>query len=111
MTWNGKTCVDENATGPSFFMFEEALQHAAKQAAETKKEWRLPNVKEITSLMDYSQPDMAINSTIFPSTPNAQSWSSSSYSSDAFFSWIVHFYYGKVYFDYTEDMGVARLVR
>ncbi len=92
-------------------MFEEALQHAAKQAAETKKEWRLPNVKEITSLMDYSQPDMAINSTIFPSTPNAQSWSSSSYSSDAFFSWIVHFYYGKVYFDYTEDMGVARLVR
>ena len=111
MLWNGKTCVDENGSGPSFFMFEEALQHAAKQAANTKKGWRLPNVKEITSLMDYSQPDMAINSTIFPSTPNAQSWSSSSYSSDAFFSWIVHFYYGKVYFDYTEDKGVVRLVR
>jgi hypothetical protein len=68
-------------------------------------------VKEITSLMDYSQTDMTIDSTIFPSTPNAQSWSSSSYSSDAFFSWIVHFYYGKVYFDYTEDKGVVRLVR
>jgi hypothetical protein len=111
MTWNGKTCVDENATGPSFFMFEEALQHAAKQAAETKKGWRLPNVKEITSLMDYSQTDMTIDSAVFPQTPNAQSWSSSSYTADAFFSWIVHFYYGKVYFDYTEDKGVARLVR
>ncbi|MDQ5939103.1 MAG: hypothetical protein QG557_50 [Pseudomonadota bacterium] len=111
MLWNGQTCVDENGSGPSFFMFEEALQHAAKQAANTKKGWRLPNVKEITSLMDYSQPDMAINLNVFTATPNAQSWSSSSYSADAFNSWIVHLYYGKVYYDYTEDKGVVRLVR
>ena len=111
MTWNGKTCIDENMSGPLFFMYQEALQRATHQAAETKKAWRLPNIKELTSLMDYTQTDMTIDSTAFPATPNAQSWSSSSYSADAFFSWIVHFYYGKVYFDYTEDMGVVRLVR
>ena len=111
MTWNGKTCVPENISGETYFMFQEALQRASNQAAETKKAWRLPNIKELTSLMDYSQIDMAIDSNAFPATPNAQSWSSSSYSADAFFSWIVHFYYGKVYFDYTEDMGIVRLVR
>ncbi|HCT99339.1 MAG TPA: hypothetical protein DF614_04540 [Methylococcaceae bacterium] len=111
MRWSGQTCVDESLSGPTFFMFQEALQHAVYQADQTKKAWRLPNIKELTSLMDYSQADMAIDSTVFPSTPNAQAWSSSSYSADAFYSWIVHFYYGKVYFDYTEDMGTVRLVR
>ena len=111
MMWDGKTCASESMSGETYFMFQEALQRAANQAAETKKAWRLPNIKELTSLMDYSQTDMAIDSIAFPATPNAQSWSSSSYSADAFFSWIVHFYYGKVYFDYTEDMGVVRLVR
>lgn len=111
MTWNGTTCTPESVSGETYFMFQEALQRASNQAAQTKKAWRLPNIKELTSLMDYSQANMAIDPNAFPATPNAQSWSSSSYSADAFFSWIVHFYYGKVYFDYTEDMGVVRLVR
>jgi hypothetical protein len=41
---------------------------------------------------------------VFPVTPNAQSWASSSYSADAFLVGLCIFTTAK-YFDYTEDMG------
>jgi hypothetical protein len=41
----------------------------------------------------------------FPAKPNAQSWTSSNYSADAFLVGLQIFYYGKVYFDYPQDMG------
>jgi hypothetical protein len=47
----------------------------------------------------------------FPSKPNAQSWTSSNYSADAFLVGLQIFYYGKVYFDYPEEMGEVRLMR
>ncbi len=107
MTWNGTTCVGEPFGG----MLQESLERAANQARLTGKAWRLPNIKELSSLVDTTQPKLAIDSTIFPATPNDQVWSSSSYAVDAFFGWVVHFYYGSNYYTYLEDTGMVRLVR
>jgi len=107
MKWNGATCVGEPFGG----MLQESLERAANQARLTGKAWRLPNIKELSSLVDTTQPKLAIDSTIFPATPNDQVWSSSSYAVDAFFGWVVHFYYGSNYYTYLEDTGVVRLVR
>ncbi len=107
MTWNGTTCVGE----PFGAMLQEGLQRAASEARLTGKAWRLPNIKELTSLVDTSQQNLAIDLAVFPATPNDQVWSSSSYSLDAFFGWVVHFYYGSSYYTYLEDTGVIRLVR
>jgi hypothetical protein len=107
MKWNGKTCVGYPFGG----MLVESLQRAASEARLTGKNWRLPNIKELSSLIDTSQPDLAIDSTVFPETPNDQMWSSSPYALDAFFGWAVHFYYGSSYYTYLEDIAMMRLVR
>jgi hypothetical protein len=107
MKWDGKTCSGYPFGG----MLVESLQRAASEARVTGKNWRLPNIKELGSLVDMSQPNLAIDLTIFPNTPNDQMWSSSPYALDAFFGWAVHFYYGASYYTYLEDIGMMRLVR
>ncbi|MCX7098620.1 MAG: DUF1566 domain-containing protein [Methylococcales bacterium] len=106
-TWNGYACVGS----PLGFMFQEALQRAEAVRNDTGKNWRIPNIKELTGLIDTSQTTVAINQNLFPNTQNDQHWSSSSFTTDAFFAWVAHFFYGSVYYTYTEDTAVVRLVR
>ncbi|MGM9424558.1 DUF1566 domain-containing protein [Hydrogenophaga sp. MI9] len=56
-TWNGSTCT---GTASSFFL-EAALSHARSQAG-----WRMPNVKELNSITDYSRYVPALDTTLFP---------------------------------------------
>lgn len=107
MKWDGKTCTGY----PLGAMLVESLHRATNEANLTGKNWRLPNIKELGSLVDMSQPNLAIDLTIFPNTPNDQMWTSSPYALDAFFGWMVHFYYGASYYSYLEDTGMIRLVR
>lgn len=107
MRWNGKSC-EGHVFGA---MLVESLERAAMQAKLTGKNWRLPNIKELASLVDFSQKNLAIDTNIFPQTPNDQFWSSSPYAMDAFYGWVTHFYYGSSYYTYLEDTGVVRLVR
>ena len=107
MRWNGKSCEGQVFGA----MLIESLERAAMQAKLTGKNWRLPNIKELASLVDFSQAKLAIDSNVFPQTPNDQFWSSSPYAMDAFYGWVTHFYYGSSYYTYLEDTGVVRLVR
>jgi hypothetical protein len=57
--------------------------------------WRLPTLKELQSLVDYSQktPPM-IDSTAFPGVPSAMFWSASPLAGDSSYAWYVGFYNG-----------------
>ncbi|WLE97794.1 MAG: DUF1566 domain-containing protein [Candidatus Electrothrix communis] len=57
--------------------------------------WRVPNVKELQSIVDESAKDPAINTTCFPNTPTGYVWSSSPYAADGTRSWIVSFSNGQ----------------
>jgi hypothetical protein len=107
MRWNGKSCDGFAFAG----MFVESLERAAMQAKLTGKNWRLPNVKELSSLVDFAQEKLAIDETIFPQTLNDQFWSSSVSSFNPFYGWVTHFYYGSSYYTYIEAIGRVRLVR
>ena len=72
-SWSGSTC-----TGSAIlFTHEDALAHARLYG-----DWRLPNVKELSSLADRGCFAPAIDSTAFPDTPSNGYWSSSPYASD-----------------------------
>lgn len=107
MAWDGQTC----AGGPEFFMWHQALHRAEAVARSTGQGWRLPNVKELASLVETGAQGLAIDPAAFPGTPNDQFWSSSPYAQDAFYAWAVHTFYGSVYYTYLEDNGAVRLVR
>ena len=82
-TWNGTVC-----TGT-----ESALTWSAAVAAGGVSggvTWRLPNIRELTSLMDMACASPAVNTAMFPSVPfNGTYWTSTSVSTDHSRAWFV----------------------
>ena len=58
-------------------------------------DWRLPNINELQSLVDYSKHNPAIDRYYFPIAESSDYWSSTTYSDDTGSAWSVHFYNGK----------------
>lgn len=104
MRWDGTTCAGQ----PTYYMWPEALQHTGPG----RTGWRLPNVKEMASLVNTrSTGPLAMYTAAFPGLTNDQFWTSTPFVLDAFYGWVVHSFYGHSYFTYLEDMGAVRLVR
>lgn len=74
-SWDGTTCSDI----ASVFTYETALQQATAQANSTGKAWRLPNVKELSSILEKGLPDPSIYTQAFPATPVSSFWTASPY--------------------------------
>lgn len=64
-------------------------------------DWRLPTREELESIAETCREAPAINSNIFPNTPWAGFWSSSSGDSNSEHAWFVGFYYGLA-FEYSQ---------
>ena len=64
--------------------------------------WRLPNKKELLSIVDYNHYTPSIN-TVFTNTSSSYYWSATTHAHYTGTAWIVHFYYG--YTDYYTKSG------
>lgn len=107
MTASGGTC---NGTAGTF-THEAALQRATAQVASSGVAWRLPNVKELSSIADKSRLNPAIDTTAFPATPSGVFWSSSPYVGNSDIAWGVHFGDGYVSYNFRSYYFLVRLVR
>ena len=106
---SGAGCASGSAAA---FTWPKALQHAEAAVFAGSDRWRLPNKKELASLVEQRCYDPAINERYFPNTPSSAAfWSSSAYAAYSGDAWAVHFRdssvtgYGKDYARY------VRLVR
>ena len=87
------------------FTWQAALQQA-------DSDWRVPNIKELGSIVELSCIRPAINEVVFPATPsNKGYWSSSPNANYSNGAWIVNFGYGGGHLDAKNDFLHARLVR
>lgn len=103
-TWSGSTCVG----GLTVLTHEGALAYAATQTGG----WRLPNVKELRSLVDTSRSSPAINPVAFPNTASTTYWSSTPDVQLSSSAWSVEFGLGDVNSTGRNTFGVlVRLVR
>lgn len=99
MVYSGGTCTGTART----FTHEAALQRASAQAGSPGIAWRLPNIKELSSIADKSfSPAMAIDPTAFPAMPGNEFWSASPDVGNSLNAWEVFFgdgfvgnYYGR----------------
>ena len=108
MTFKGNTCTGSGTT----YTHEQALQRATREATRTGLDWRLPNVKELSSLVDRSRREPAIDAKAFPATPSKWFWSSSPYVGGSGSAWYVDFNDGVVVSYYGRYLNNAvRLVR
>ena len=70
-TWDGITCTGVETC----LTWADALGQAASSTFANHTDWRLPNVKELRSLVEECRFFPSINDTIFPATPSLFIWS------------------------------------
>jgi hypothetical protein len=71
-----------------------ALQYAERMNRESflgHSNWRLPNIKELSSIAEVQCVNPALNSALFPAAPALKVWSSSPYSLYPHYSWFFDF--------------------
>ena len=113
-SWRGSTC--KGRVGK--YTPEQALAYAKTQnTTDSVTGWRLPNVKELSSLADRGCQKPAIDSTVFPPATMSDYWYETSspfvnHSGTAWEAWGVDFYAGRVGAAPSAPSGGAvRLVR
>jgi len=77
------------------YTWQNALMYAQNNTFAQQSDWRLPNIKELNSIVELTCYSPAINETVFPNTALSYYWSASAgaYSSNS--AWIVNFNNGK----------------
>ena len=74
-------------------------------------DWRLPDPRELLSIVSNDRVNPSIDTTYFPNTVASWFWSASPYASPPYYAWHVDFYYGYVYYGFKSVAEYVRLVR
>ena len=93
------------------FTWANALAHAEASTFGGYTDWRLPNVKELSSLVEDCRVSPSINTNLFPNTPSNRFWSGSPFAYDSLSAWGVDFGNGSADHGYRSGSGRVRLVR
>ena len=111
MTWNNNTCTGSE----SDLTWQSALQQAVTVNGAGgyvgKTDWRVPNQKELRSIIERQCYSPAINLNIFPNTPSSSFWSSSPGAGDSSYAWYVFFDVGYGGWGDRSNTYAVRLVR
>ncbi len=74
----------------------KSIEYCETLTLDGHDDWRLPNIKELLSIFDSSLYEPAIDTNTFVNIPLSDSylWSSTTYSYDSTYGWVVHSNYG-----------------
>lgn len=86
--WSGNTC-----TGSAM---RYTWQQAMIASQELGEGYRLPNIKELSSIANYQCHEPAFDPTLFPATPEHSYWSSSPYIKSPAYAWGLNTYIGDI---------------
>lgn len=90
-SWTGSSCSGTATT------YTWAQATALTSAFASYSDWRLPTVRELSTIVEMDAYRPAINGTIFPNTPASSFWSASAYAGSSDRAWEVHFTNGGDY--------------
>lgn len=75
----------------------KAIAKLNEQAFQGHTDWRLPEIHELLSLVDYIRADPAIDTERFPDTESAWYWTATPYAGVSGAAWVVNFLNGSAY--------------
>lgn len=104
----GAACASGTATG---YTWQGALQLADGHDFAGYSDWRVPNIKELTSIVEMSCYDPAINLSVFPNDPGLRVWSASPDANHSNYAWYVNFADGGDHYNPRDTTKWLRLVR
>ncbi|MEK7846656.1 MAG: DUF1566 domain-containing protein, partial [Nitrospinota bacterium] len=91
--------------------WESAITYCEGLSLGSYTDWRLPNIKELKSIVDNTKYNPSIDTTYFPNTNSSIYWSSTTVADLTSYAWGVDFYDGYVYYDFKSYNGYVRCVR
>ncbi len=103
---NGAGCNFGNQTD-----WEAAIDWAEGLNFAGYSDWKLPNRRQLESLVDSGTSGPAINTAYFPRTPSVNYWSGSTRASDTTYAWYVNFGSGIVSYMSKTNTNDVRAVR
>jgi hypothetical protein len=97
--------------GVDLYTWQEALQAAETfNISSGESGWRLPDIKELLSIVEYGCRSPAVNANLFPDTPVGEYWSSSvPHNASGVFT--IDFSSGASYTNQFDEAAKVRLVR
>jgi hypothetical protein len=101
--WKNGTC-DGNARKMS-------LSTAQTVIKKNYPEWRLPQLKEITAIVELHCINPAINQVFFPNTPATDFWTATEFVNRNEYAWLVNFLYAESHVDHVSKNALVRLVK
>lgn len=117
-TWDGTTCVGtaENYTWQQAFTRVADVNAGASGTWNAgQRDWRLPSINELKSIVEQGCYSPSINLTQFPTTPNVVFWTNSPVANSPDYAWHVHFGFGYssngIYSSNRSEGKAVRLVR
>ena len=115
---NGDGTVTDSSTGLMWqqntvpgTIWEGAFSYSESLTLAGYDDWRLPNHKELQSIVDYGAYDPAIGSDFFPNSESSSYWASSTYVGSPSLTWAVFFYYGYLIGSSKTSINYLRCVR
>ena len=92
--------------------WEQALGYCENLVYAGYSDWRLPNIRELESIVNCGTVSPAINTTYFPNTISDRYWTSTTYVPSTVSTWVVGFDNGFVSYRYKQpNAGYVRCVR
>ena len=109
--YGGTNCGTTVSDSQNRFTWANALAHAEGHTFAGHSDWRLPNLKELRSLVEECRIQPAINDAVFPNTPPSVVWSGSPLAGNPSGAWYVGFNGGSASYSNRNGDNLVRLVR
>jgi hypothetical protein len=106
-TWQDGDCIGQ-ATAHTW---QEALELSVGYDLNDSKNWRLPNIKELSVIIERSCTSPSINTAAFPQTPDEDFWTSTPSVLDPQRAWVIGFLNGTSSLRAKDRSIYVRLVR
>jgi hypothetical protein len=101
----------QRAVAPSTYTWATAKTYCESLTLAGYSDWRLPSVRELSTLVDPRTSQPAIERTIFPSTPADKFWTATAYAPATGSAWTVVFNDGGVLQYAVGELHYVRCVR
>ena len=106
-SWSGATCTGSASSAT----WANALKAGVSDSTAGYNDWRLPNLKELRSIVEEKCYGPSINASVFPNTSASYFWSASAAAYYSDFAWDVNFGDGGAYSGVKSYTYQFRLVR